>query len=385
MQKCNEVCIHNHYHNMEVLGDIVIRLSVEQLEPGMLVARSIYDGDGRVLLHDGISLDEIYIKRLKEMNIHSVYIKNELTDDLYIPEIISETTRIKAVKDIKQNFLNLEKSRKLNIRSVKTLVDNILDELLLNNKVLIHLTDIHSFDDYTFAHSVNVCVLSIVTGITLGYHDLKLKELGLGALLHDIGKTKIDKDILNKPDDLTKAEFEEVKRHPQYGFDILRKYDEIPLLSAHVALQHHERWDGKGYPRNLAGEDIHEYSRIAAAADVYDALLADRPYRPSYTVNQALTVLNRMAGVYLDKDAVCALVSNIAVYPIGTIVELNTGDIGVVVDVNREYPTKPILRIVYDKTTRKICSPHEVDLSKLTTIVIKKPLSQEEFNVFRKM
>lgn len=347
----------------------------------MVVARSIYNSDGRVLLHAGIILDDVYIKRLQQMGIYSVYVKDDLIDDLnlHIPELISETTRINTIKDIKQNFLNLEKNRKLNIRAVKTLVDNILDELLLNSNVLVHLSDIRTFDDYTFAHSVNVCVLSIVTGITLGYHDLKLKELGLGALLHDVGKTRIDKSIINKPDDLTREEFAEIKRHTEYGFEILRQYDEISLLSAHVAYQHHERWDGNGYPRQLAGENIHEYARIVAVADVYDALLADRPYRPSYTVNQALTVLKRMGGIYLDKNCVTALISNIAIYPIGTIVELSTGDIGVVVDNNKEFPNKPVLRIIFDKSSRKLCSPHEIDLSKLSTVVIRRALTQEEF------
>lgn len=361
------------------------RLSVQQLKEGMVVARTIYDGDARVLLHAGIILDDLYIKRLQELGIISIYVNDALTKDIHIPEVISETTRLKVIKEIKDNFANLENNRKLNVRSVKKLVDNILDELLQNHRVLIHLTDIRTFDDYTFAHSVNVAILSIMTGITLGYHDLKLKELGLGALLHDIGKTKIGIDILNKPDDLNKEEYDEIKKHPAYGFEILRQYQDIPLLSAHVAYQHHERWDGKGYPRNLVGEDIHEYARIVAVADVYDALLADRPYRPAYTVNQALTVLKRMANTYLDKNIVTALISNIAIYPIGSIVELNTGDIALVVDVNKDYPTRPVLRVVYHKNTRKLCKPYEIDLSKLTTIVVQKSLTPEEFAFITKM
>ncbi len=360
------------------------RLTLDRLKPGMEVARTIYNADGRVLLQIGIILDENYIRRLKEIDVLSVYIKDGIIDDVEIPEVISEETRIKTIKEIKQNFMALEKSRKLNTGAVKSLVDNILDEILYNSNVLVSLTDIQAFDDYTYGHSVNVCVLSIMTGITMGYNALKLRELALGALLHDIGKTKIDKSIINKPDDLTKAEYEEIKRHPQYGFDILRDYPEISLLSAHVAFQHHERWDGRGYPRGMTGENIHEYARITAAADVYDALMADRPYRPSYTVSQALTVLKRMAGIHLDKNVVLALIANIAVYPIGTLVELNTGNIGVVVDINKEYPTKPVLRIVYDMIARKVVAPHEIDLSKLTSVLIRRTLTYEEFDDFRK-
>ncbi len=355
------------------------RLSISQLKENMVLARSIYDGDARVLLHAGIILDNTYINRLQELGINSVYIQDPFLDGVEIPEPISEVTRIKTIKVIKENFSNLENDRKLNIRAVKTLVENILDELLENYNVLIHLTDIRTYDDYTFAHSVNVCILAVMTGISLGYHDLKLKELGLGALLHDIGKTKIDKEILNKPDDLTKEEYDEIKNHPAYGFELLRGYQELPLLSAHIAYQHHERWDGNGYPRRLSGEKIHEYARIVAVADIYDALLADRPYRPAYSVNQALLVLKRIAGTYLDKRIVSAFISNIAIYPIGTIVELNTGDIAIVVDVNREHPNRPVLKVIYHKNNRQLATPHEIDLSKLTTVVIRGTLTLEEF------
>lgn len=357
------------------------RIYINEVKPGMIIARSIYSSEGRILLQTGIVLNDQYIARLEELGINSIYIRDELFGEIEkFSDVVSEETRIETIKIIKENFIYLEHDRKLNIRAVKKVVDNIIDELLANINVLVNLTDIRTFDDYTFAHSVNVCILSIMTGITMGYNDLKLKELGVGALLHDIGKTKVDKDILNKPGDLTREEFDEVKRHTIYGFEILRRYEDVSLLSAHVALQHHERWDGHGYPRTLSGEDIHEYARIVAVADVYDALLADRPYRASYSVNQTLTILNRMKNMYLDPRCVTALVTNIAVYPIGSIVQVNTGDIGIVVDVNKEQPTRPIIKIVYDANNRKLCHPHEVDLSKLHTIIVTRTLSQQDIN-----
>lgn len=358
----------------------MIRIRTENLTSGMIVARNIYSSDGRILLHAGIELNPNYINRLLTLGISSVYIKDQFDDEInvVIREPVSEETRIETLKEVKNAFEALEENRSMNTRLVKSLVNKILDEILANSDILINLCDIRSFDDYTFGHSVNVCILSIMTGITLGYHDLKLKEIGIGSLLHDIGKIYIAKSILNKPDDLTKEEYAEIKRHPEYGFEILRRYPDIPLLSAHIAFQHHERWDGQGYPRGLAGEDIHEYARIVAVADVYDALLSDRPYRPSYTINQAITILNRMAGIYLEQRCVTALLSNIAVYPIGTIVELNTGDIGIVVDVNKTVPTRPVLKMIYNRASQRICRPYEVDLSKLTTIIITRSLSREE-------
>jgi HD-GYP domain-containing protein (c-di-GMP phosphodiesterase class II) len=222
-----------------------------------------------------------------------------------------------------------------------------------------------------------------MTGITMGYNASKLKELGIGALMHDVGKTRLDNSLLNKPGDLTPEEYQEIKRHPEYGFDILRHYDEFSLLSAHIAFQHHERWDGQGYPRKLTGHDIHQYARITAAADVFDALMADRPYRSSYSLNQTLQIMKRMAGIYLDPDCVNALIANIAVYPIGTIVELNSGNIGIVVDTNKQHPTRPVVKVVYDNYYRRLSQPHEVDLSKMNTVMVIRVISEQELTRLR--
>lgn len=352
------------------------RIRINELNSGMIVARTIADSEGRILLRAGVQLDEKYIDKLRSLDLRSIYI-HDAFNGVQVHDVINEETRQQTIKVVKDNFLRLENQHKLNIRVVKAMVDQIIEELLTDLNVLVNLNDIRTFDDYTFGHSVNVAVLSIMTGITLGYNDRQLKELGVGAILHDIGKTRIDKSILSKPGDLSKDEFNEVKRHTNYGFEILRQYPDVSLLSAHIAFQHHERWDGNGYPRGLTRDDIIDYARIVAVCDVYDALLADRPYRNSYTVNQALTVLKRMGGIYLDPHCVDALISNIAVYPIGTIVELNTGEVGIVVDVNKEAPTRPIVRLLFDQNRGKVALPQEADLSKYTTVMVTKSLSEE--------
>jgi len=355
------------------------RINIENLQADMIVARNIFNSEGRVLLSSGVMLSDPYIKRLGSLGIASVYIKDDIFGDIDdIPEVISEQTRIETVKIVKNSFNNMERNHKLNVHLIKDQVNNLIEELLVNPNVLVNLTDIRTYDDYTFAHSVNVCILSLMTGVTLSYDGFKLKELGVGALLHDIGKIKLDKSTLNKADDLTQDEYSDVKQHAESGFEILRKYYDISLLSAHIAFQHHERWNGTGYPRGLVGNDIHEYGRIVAVADVYDALLADRPYRSSYSVNQAITILKRMAGNCLDPRCITALISNVAIYPVGSIVELNSGAVGIVVDVNKEMPTRPVVRVVYDRTGEKLNNSHEVDLSKMSTIMIIKSLNDKD-------
>ncbi|MDD2510808.1 MAG: HD-GYP domain-containing protein [Syntrophomonas sp.] len=352
------------------------RVSIYELDPGMVVAQAIFNSEGRVLLHAGVQLNENYIHGLQKAGIVSVYIRDELFDESdAVNDIISEKIRLKAIKTLKQSFVLMEKQHQLNLHAVKNIVDEIIDEIMQNPNILVNLSDIRSFDDYTYAHSVNVGVLSIMSGINLNYKQSQLKELGIGALLHDIGKIKIDKNILNKPDDLSREEFNEVKRHAKAGFDILRQHSELSLLSAHIAFQHHERWDGQGYPRQLAGEGIHEYARIVAVADVYDALVADRPYRPAYSITQAISILKRMTGLFLDPQCVKAFLYNIAVYPLGSLLELNTGELGTVVDINRKTPAQPVVKVLYDRNWRMI-DPYELDLSKISSLQVKSVLSE---------
>ncbi|NLU50765.1 MAG: HD-GYP domain-containing protein [Syntrophomonadaceae bacterium] len=357
----------------------MLRVKVEFLQVGMEVARNIYDSDGNVLLATGMILTDYYIRRLSELGIASVYIKDDVFDSLdEVQDIISEQTRLETIQAVRESFRSLEANRRINTRSVKKVVDAILDDLLSNPQILVNLSDIRSYDDYTFGHSVNVCALSLLTGITLGYDELRLKELGIGALLHDIGKIRLDKDLLNKPGGFNEDEYNQIKQHTIQGYKILRTYDDIPLLSAHIALQHHERWDGNGYPRALRKEEIHEYARIVAVADVYDALLADRPYRSGYSVNQAVAILTRMSNMYFEPRSLAALVGNIAIYPIGSVVTLNTGEIGMVIDVNRNAPTRPVVRVVFDRNRKRLTPPREIDLTRFTTVYIARVLNEQE-------
>jgi len=360
------------------------RVSIYELDPGMIVARAIFDSEERVLLHAGVELNEKYIHGLQKAGVMSVYIRDELFDESdAVSDIISEKTRLKAVRTLKESFKLLEKKHQLNLHAVKNTVDEIIDEIIANPNTLVSLTDIRSFDDYTYAHSVNVGVLSIMSGISLNYERSQLKDLGVGALLHDIGKIKIDKNILNKPDDLSREEFAEIKRHAGLGFDILRKHNVLSLLSAHIAFQHHERWDGQGYPRQLSGEEIHEYARIVAVADVYDALVADRPYRPAYSVTQAISILKRMTGLFFDPQCVKAFLNNIAIYPLGSLLELNTGELCIVIDINRKSPAQPVVRMLYDRNW-KLLTPYELDLSKNPSYLVKNVLSERQIRELKK-
>jgi HD-GYP domain-containing protein (c-di-GMP phosphodiesterase class II) len=187
----------------------------------------------------------------------------------------------------------------------------------------------------------------------MGYTEVKLQELATGALLHDIGKTKIEPALINKRAALNEEEKVVMRSHAMLGFDLLRNCQGTMTLPAiHIALQHHEQYNGDGYPRGLSNGEIHEYSRIVAIADVYDAITSDRPYRKAMLPHEAYELMLVKGSQHFDPMILPIFLQRIAIYPVGTVVRLNTGDIGVVLSVPPEMPLRPTLRLILDKKRR---------------------------------
>lgn len=340
------------------------RILLENISQGMRLAKPLYSADGQILLNAGSELTERYIRRLKELDVTYIYIEDEITQDIDIPDVVSERARVESIAVAKNLMDKVKLGKKIDAAQAKKTTNMLVDELCRNHGTLINFVDMRTRTDYLYGHAVNVCILAVMTGISLGYDELRLRDLGVGALLHDIGKVQISQDILNKNGRLTAAEVEEIKKHPWLGFEMLRKNPDISLISAHCAFQHHERYDGSGYPRGLRGKDIAEYAHIIGIADVYDALTADNAYRPAVPVYEALSIILKAGGTYFDQELVNRFAENIAVYPIGTVVRLNTNEIGVVVDLSKEYKTRPIIRIIIDQNRQQINRLTEIDLSK---------------------
>lgn len=355
------------------------KISLANLQPGMVVGRHIYGSDGLLLLNTGTVLNECFINRLKKIGVVSIYITNSYLDGIEIPEVIREETRQKAVTLIQKSFDNLKATARINVEQFGQAAKSIVDEIITNRQALVHLTDIRTYDNYTFGHSVNVCVLSTITGLQLGYSQPKLQTLALGALLHDAGKAFVPLEILNKPGRLTEDEMAVMRNHTEIGFDVLRKQiDQIPLLAAHVAFQHHEKQNGSGYPRGLDGDHIHDYAKIAAIADVYDAITADRPYRGRMSAHDAYDVVVALSDTHFDPAILSTFLGNIAIYPIGSFIALNTGEIAVVTDVVPKLPTRPILKVITDTDCKLLAQPYELDLTEKLTLFVTSVLSEKE-------
>lgn len=358
------------------------RISIEDLEPGMVIARTIIASDGRALLNENTRLNDTYINRLRFLGVMSVYVKDGLAD-IEIPEIIS-TQVLAAVSNNLNNCLkNFAAKKTLDIDCMKKMVNILLEDIVKNRNVIIHLEDIRNYDDHLLFHSVNVAVFSMMTGLSMGYTEGKLVELGLGSLLHDIGMIMIDPGILHKGGQLTEEESKIMRGHPEIGFNILRTYREVPTIVAHIAYQHHERVDGSGYPRQLDRKQIIEYAKIASIADTFDNVITRKEFFKGYTTSQALEVLRKLGNNYFDTEVVEAFAANVAVYPVGCLLSLNTGYIAVVTSATKINSTRPMIYVICDQKGKLIQPPYPIDLQKTNEVSIVRRLNYEETDSIR--
>lgn len=328
---------------------------------GKRLGAPICDSSGRIILRKGVELTSTYIERLRNLGYVRIFIENELAPDIEVTDAISKEARVLAAESVRQVLAQVEAGLQPDVRRIQIAVDRIIDDIFDDSCVVKAIAVVRNIDDYTMMHSVNVAVLSIIIARSLGYPRHDLKDIGVGAILHDIGKAKLPRVLINKPGKLTDQEFEQVKRHTEYGFEILRKIFSINLSSAHIAYQHHERLDGSGYPRGLVGEGIHPWSRLAAVADVYDALTTDRPYRAAFRPDEAMAILHDNTGVQFEGRPVIHLIRRLAIYPAGTIVRLNNGYIGIVVR-QTTVSSRPVVRVLADPDGL-LTGSYELDLS----------------------
>ncbi|MGH7928119.1 MAG: HD-GYP domain-containing protein, partial [Candidatus Binatia bacterium] len=252
---------------------------------------------------------------------------------------------------------------KLDLPQVEVVVEKMTESVLRNKDALVSLSRIKNKDEYTYLHSLSVAALCISFGHYLDMEPRLIRALGIGGLLHDIGKVSVPIALLNKPDALTEAEFEIMKTHVAHGTRILQDATGIDECSICVCRHHHERLDGTGYPDGLKGEQISKFGQIAAIVDIYDALSSERCYKHAMAPTLALRKLFEWSSYYLNRSLVEQFVLHMGIYPIGTVVRLRSGFIGVVVEQGERSLLDPVVRAVYDTKRAKPVIPFEINLS----------------------
>ncbi len=239
----------------------------------------------------------------------------------------------------------------------------MIDSIYRNPHALLSLTKIRKKDEYTYMHSVSVSALLISFGKYLGYDAKSLKELGLGGLLHDIGKMKVPQEILNKKGSLTIKEYEEMKRHVAYSSALLEELEGISNEAVLVASQHHERIDGTGYPLGLKGDEISEFGQLAAIVDVYDAMTANRCYRGRQEPAEVMKNLYEWKEHHFNGKLIEEFVRCLGIYPAGSLVRLTSGLLAVVLNHDDKDLLNPAVKVVYNTKTDTLVYPYDLDLS----------------------
>ncbi len=347
------------------------KIRIDKLEPGMRLATPIYGPDGELYLNRGVELKPTYIKYLHKHNYNYIYVLDQRIDDVEVETVISQETRKEALNILRNitragDVSELARSLVIQEKKLKNSVEKIINELLKKDRLLVNLADLIHQDQYTLHHSVNVCILALIVGISLGYDHNSLKELGVGAMVHDLGKVCIPPQVLNKPDNLTEEEFKLVKEHPRWGLETLGDNPATSYSNSvkNIVHQHHEKLDGSGYPNRLKKEQIDELSRIVAVTDIFDAVLAHRPYRPPFKPHQAVELLYSLTDK-LDTSYINSLLKCVSAYPIGTLVKLSNGWKGIVIKNNVGLTLRPTIRIVepVEEANRELDLSEELDVT----------------------
>lgn len=343
------------------------RTLVTDLCSGMKLSKTVFNDNGNVLLVKGTILNERYINKLKFFDIKEVDIEEEMHQ---VPTNKCEVIYKDAVLAIKSVIEDLSRYKEIKDDLVTETVASIIDNIHNDLSAFMTITGLRDKDNYTFLHSVDVCIFSIIMGKKLSLSKDELLTLGTGALLHDIGKTQIPDNILLKPGRLTYDEFKIIKKHSIYGYEIIREKSNLDKTVATAILQHHEKWDGSGYPIGIEGKFINMHARIITISDIYDALTADRVYRKRFLPHQAAEYIIGNSNRLLDPDLVKLFIENISVYPIGSKVILTTGEIAKVTKVRKSMPYRPEVRVYAHVMDNKFVEPYDLDLFTHTNVSI---------------
>jgi len=278
------------------------------------------------------------------MNVNDMY-DESFEQDLEKARILHNSTQ----EYIEQAFTVLRNGGEINIETTKEAVSDLVEQVMQNPDALVWLCQLKEKDKYTAVHSVNVCILSLTFVRELKLTEAELNILGLGALLFDIGKSKISDEVLKKTDSLNENEYLLMKAHSYLGYVMLEENKNIPKEVLEIVLNHHERLNGMGYPNSRKGNEISRFTRIVSIVDAFGAMTSDRCYQDAFQPQHALNELYNMAPDELDQELIEAFIKCIGIYPVGSIVELSNGHTGVIVKLNIEHKLRPVVGLVLNR------------------------------------
>lgn len=347
---------------------------INDVKSGMIIGTTIEDRLGRHLIERGTVLNDYRIGQLKSYGIRQVLIMfgKDATGDEEVQlspkakkavELLrkEDPAKVKLQNNVKKRistgielmYANPDPKELKNIAN--SIATDLIDAIESNDAVALNINDLQTNDEYTFKHSVDVATIAMIIAKTEKYSKQQIHDIGMSGLLHDIGKTKVPANILNKPGRLTPDEFEIMKKHSEFGYDMVKDEPGIEKEISLAVLQHHEKRDGSGYPYGIGEAEISDFAKILTVSDIYDALVTDRPYKQGIEPRQAVEMLMAMTG-QLDMTALKAFLSSMILYPVDSIVRLSNGEIALVVRKNDSYLMRPMVVGVMSGTVYDLAS-----------------------------
>jgi HD-GYP domain-containing protein (c-di-GMP phosphodiesterase class II) len=336
-------------------------ITMEKLQPGHFLGRNVLNANGTILLKEGVQLTPAMISTLKNIGVTALYIKDSNFEDVKPEQVLSDETKHLVIGKLNELYKAIKSGKDINSREISVGVEAIMKDVMKNKTVLIELNEIRTKDLEQYLHAMNVCVMSTMVGNSMGLNQLQLKELSVGALLHDVGK------IVPECNDKS---VDPKMHHTWKGFEIIKKRQEFNLLIAHTAFQHHETMDGKGFPRGIGGDQIHQYARIVAVANLYENLLFDTDTSKRMLPHDACEHLMSLAYNKIDREVLLHFLKCVSVYPTGVSVQLSNGDIGIVVGQHRGLPGRPIVRIIISDEQPYTLEVKQVDLAEAANATV---------------
>jgi putative nucleotidyltransferase with HDIG domain len=390
---------------METASEKRRRISINDLKPGMYL-EDVYNKEGVLLLSRKTAINSFeQIEMLRRRGVSEVFINLELGMDIstnkeavsssvsdsrekaYYQELVRAKEVHKKTLETAREVLNsVRMGKHFSVEFIESTAEEMVESILRNPDALVSLSQIKGYDEYTYVHSINVGILITSLAHSMGYSEELLVQCCTGGILHDIGKMRIPEPILNKQGKFTDSEFEVMKKHPEHGVEILKNSHGISDFSKSIVIEHHERYNGNGYPKGLKGKEINEIGLIAAVADVYDALTTDRVYRAAWTPQKALAMIFQGCDKDYSREIVEIFTKHLGIYPVGSFVKLVSGELGVVLRVDKGELLAPDVLILFSNGKR-LAKPLEYKLKKKqkepdgVQFIIEMSLNPKEYGV----
>lgn len=355
-------------------------LATRIVQPGMIIDQAIIDRAGRVLIARGTELDDYLIAALRKMEVPGIYIfegevEDPKKDEPKVSEAIQkryeqvkveDPAKVRLTESVRKRvaegvqYLYQDTKSENFMSETRTITDDLMKAISDNDAIAVDISALKISDEYTFKHSVDVATMSMIVAKRYGFTKEQVYEIGIAGLLHDIGKSQIPNEVLNKAGRLTDEEFALMKQHTVLGYRILADKKDISENIKLGVLQHHEKQNGKGYPLGAAADKINPYAKIISVVDIYDALVTERPYKKPFSPRDAVEMIMSMTEE-LDISVMRCFMESVILYPVGTDVPLSNGEMGRVIENSPNYVLRPkVLGLttgkVYDLATDMNCA-----------------------------